>query len=378
MNNHRLFLVDALLWMLSGIYSIVVRTRNWLFDNNFILHSKSYDFPIVSVGNITVGGTGKTPHTEYILSLLSQSMKVATLSRGYKRKSSGFVLAGQSSTGATLGDESYQIKRKFPDVAVAVDANRRRGINQLLSNKKLQPLSVIVLDDAFQHRYVIPGLNILITDCNRLFTDDHLLPYGRLRESAHSKARANIIIVSKCTEKMLPMDFRILSKKINIFPYQSLYFTTYAYAEIYPLFPDLISEQIGKADFKNRKMHVLIVTGIVSPGEIYRHIEKYTPAYEKLAFPDHHAFSKKDYRTILKKFEETGTPKTIIITEKDAARILHDKNLPDELKPHIYVLPIKVRFLQGQEQKFNQQLLTYVKENSRNLRFSKKENQPSS
>ncbi|MDP4203241.1 MAG: tetraacyldisaccharide 4'-kinase [Bacteroidota bacterium] len=376
--NKRLFLVDLVLWMLSGIYAVIVRTRNWMFDSK-ILRSKSFNFPIISVGNLTVGGTGKTPHTEYIVSLLSQSMKVATLSRGYKRKTSGFVLADASATGATIGDESYQIKRKFPEVAVAVDGNRRRGISKLLANKDLQPLSAIVLDDAFQHRYVTPGLNILITDFNRLFTDDHILPYGRLREPIHSKSRANIIIVSKCPETLHPMDFRVISKKINIFPYQSLYFTTYQYGEIYPLFNSLASSQpTTVTDIKTEKMHVLIVTGIVSPQGIYEHIEKFTPNYDKITFSDHHNFTQKDYRSIERKFNETKNPKILLVTEKDAARIVNDNNLPEELKPSIYVLPIKVKFLSGQEPKFNQQLTTYVKENSRNIRLSKKENQPSS
>lgn len=376
--NKRLFLVDLVLWMLSGIYAVIVRTRNWMFDSK-ILRSKSFNFPIISVGNLTVGGTGKTPHTEYIVSLLSQSMKVATLSRGYKRKTSGFVLADASATGATIGDESYQIKRKFPEVAVAVDGNRRRGISKLLTNKDLQPLSAIVLDDAFQHRYVTPGLNILITDFNRLFTDDHILPYGRLREPIHSKSRANIIIVSKCPETLHPMDFRVISKKINIFPYQSLYFTTYQYGEIYPLFNSLASSQpTTVTDIKAEKMHVLIVTGIVSPQGIYEHIEKFTPNYDKITFSDHHNFTQKDYRSIERKFNETKNPKILLVTEKDAARIVNDNNLPEELKPSIYVLPIKVKFLSGQEPKFNQQLTTYVKENSRNIRLSKKENQPSS
>lgn len=378
MKNRRLFIVDLLLRMLSGIYAIVVRTRNWLFNNNVILRGKSYSFPIISVGNITVGGTGKTPHTEYILSQLSPGLKVAMLSRGYKRKSSGFVLADASSTGVTLGDEPYQIKRKFPEVAVAVEANRRRGIDKLLANKKLQPLSAIVLDDAYQHRYVIPGLNILLTDCNRLFTDDHLLPYGRLREPMHSKIRAHIIIVSKCPSKMQPMDFRIISKKINIYPYQSLYFTSYEYGEIYPLFPESGSQRVTKNDLRSKKMHVLILSGIVSPDDIYEHIGQYTTSYGKLAFPDHHNFSARDYLAIRKKFDDMPEPKIILTTEKDAARMVNNKNLPGELKSYTYVLPIKVKFLLGQESKFNQQLINYVKENSRNVRLSKKENHTSS
>jgi tetraacyldisaccharide 4'-kinase len=375
--KHRFFIVNALLWLLSVIYAIIAGMRNWLFNKN-ILTGKSYDFPIIAVGNITVGGTGKTPHTEYILSLLSQSMKVATLSRGYKRKTTGFVLADASSTGETIGDESYQIKRKFPDVAVAVDANRRRGIENLMSDKKLQPLSAIVLDDAFQHRKVIPGLNILITDNSRLFTEDHLLPYGRLRESVYNKKRADIVIVSKCSEKMHPMDFRIISKKVNLFPYQSIYFTTYQYTEIYPLFASSVVTPMVKDELKAAQTDVLIVTGIVSPDAIYEHMASYVVQYEKLTFPDHHNFSRKDYRLIKKKLDEMNGSKIILVTEKDAARIFHDKRLPDELKSYIYVLPIEVKFLSGQETKFNQQLLTYVKESSRNHRFSEKESQPSS
>jgi tetraacyldisaccharide 4'-kinase len=372
--DNRPFILNLILYPLSLLYALVIRTRNWLFNSN-ILNSKAYSFPVISVGNLTVGGTGKTPHTEYIIALLRKTMKVATLSRGYKRKTSGFLLADGKSTGATLGDEAYQIKRKFPDVAVAVDANRRRGIDKLLNNKELQPLSAIVLDDAFQHRYVEAGLNILITDCNRLFTDDHLLPYGRLREPATNKNRANIIIVSKCPDSFRPMDFRIISKKIAAFPYQTLYFTAYEYAEIYPLFIDAASENpFTKEQLKQQKTTVLAVTGIVSPQAMYDHIKRFTPNCLPMAYPDHYNFKQKDYLAIINNFEAIQTSKIIIITEKDAARVVNDPLFPEQLKAFVYVLPIKIKFLLDQEDKFNQQIQNYVRENTRNKRVSKAKN----
>jgi tetraacyldisaccharide 4'-kinase len=370
MNNPPFFLIIPLR-ILSFFYGVVVSIRNWLFETN-VLRSKEYTFPIISVGNITVGGTGKTPHTEYILSLLSQTMKVATLSRGYKRRTSGFVLADNTATGATVGDEAYQIKRKFPQVAVAVDANRRQGIDKLLKNKEIQPLSAIVLDDAFQHRYVTPGLNILITDSNRLFTEDHLLPYGRLRESATSKHRANIIIVSKCPASFQPMDFRIISQKIAVFPFQSLYFTTYEYGEIYPLFAELASvPPFTKELLRQKNGTVLAVTGIVSPEGLYEHVKSYTPNCVPMAFPDHYNFKYKDYQAIAQSFEAIKETKIILVTEKDAARLFNDPLLPEALKPYLYALPIKIKFLLDQESKFNQQILNYVSENTRNNSFPK-------
>ena len=203
--------------LLSFFYGIVTSLRNELF-NLKILSSREFNLPIISVGNITVGGTGKTPHTEYIAELLRSNFKVAILSRGYKRKTRGFFIVEPTSKVRQVGDEPLQVKLKFNDLTVAVDAKRVRGIQKLMAlpNKP----NVILLDDAFQHRYVTPGVNILLTDYSRLITKDSLLPYGRLRESASNKSRASIIIVTKCPTEIKPIDERIITKELEIKPYQ--------------------------------------------------------------------------------------------------------------------------------------------------------------
>lgn len=214
---------NKLLTPFSFLYGIGVRFRNQLFDWK-ILRTERYDLPIICVGNLTVGGTGKTPHTEYIIRLIKDRYRVAVLSRGYKRKTSGFLLADQRSTSKDIGDEPYQMKRKFPDILVAVDADRRRGIRNLLALPENKRPEVIVLDDAFQHRYVAPTLNILLTDCHRLYTQDKLLPAGRLREPVDGARRADVIIVTKCESYIQPIDFRIIEEDIHLSAYQELYF----------------------------------------------------------------------------------------------------------------------------------------------------------
>ena len=220
-------------WLLpaSWLYGAVIKVRNKLFDSG-ILEERGYPIPIISIGNITVGGTGKTPHTEYLIRLLSKQWHVAVLSRGYKRKSEGFQLATKDTPMSVLGDEPHQIKQKFPNIYVAVDADRRHGIEQLMKETVAPGLDVILMDDAFQHRYVKPGLNILLVDHNRLLCDDALLPAGRLREPESSKERANIVIVTKCPKDMSPMDYRILTKKMDLYRYQQLYFTTLNYGNL--------------------------------------------------------------------------------------------------------------------------------------------------
>ena len=213
------------LYPVSWIYGAVVTVRNKLFDWGF-LRSKSFDVPVICIGNLSVGGTGKTPHTEYLIKLLRNSYHVAVLSRGYKRHSRGYVLATSQSTAHSIGDEPYQMYTKFPSVTLAVDENRCHGIEQLLAIKE-PPIEVVLLDDAFQHRYVKPGLSILLTDYHRLFCDDTLLPAGRLRESVNGKNRAQIVIVTKCPQDIKPIDYNIITKRLNLYPYQQLYFSSF-------------------------------------------------------------------------------------------------------------------------------------------------------
>lgn len=254
--------INKKLLPLSWLYGLGVKFRNTLFDIG-VLKSRDFQIPIISVGNITVGGTGKTPHVEYLVRLLKDQFHVAVLSRGYKRKSKGFVLASTKTTMPEIGDEPYQMKQKFPKVTVAVDKNRCQGIDLLADNDK--HLDVILLDDAFQHRYVKPGINILLVDYHRLIIYDKLLPAGRLREPMTGKNRADIVIVTKCPTTLKPMEYRVITRAMNLYPYQHLYFTTLEYDELRPMFPQTPKKMtMSQLADKN----VLLLSGIASPEQM--------------------------------------------------------------------------------------------------------------
>ena len=356
-----------LLLPVSWLYGIGVCVRNWLFDMG-ILQSQKYDIPVVSVGNITVGGTGKTPHTEYLLSLVAPLYKPAMLSRGYKRTTKNFILADDSSTCQTIGDEPFQIKQKYPNVPVAVDSDRRNGIKQLLHLPEETRPEIIILDDAYQHRYVTPGINILLIDYNRLITKDKLLPYGRLREPARNKNRAHIVIVTKCPDSASPMDFRILTNNLKIYPYQHLYFTKYIYGDIKPVF------STKKETYTiTPETDILLVTGIVSNRYLLQHLLTFTQKVHPVEYPDHHYFTNNDLLKISRIFGKLNDENRIIlVTEKDAARLLDNPYLNDELKSAIYSIPVKVSFLFDREETFNNQIIDYVRKNKTNSRIFEK------
>lgn len=357
------------LYPVSWLYRSVVATRNKLFDWG-ILRSKSFDVPVICVGNLAVGGTGKTPHTEYLIKLLCKDYRVAVLSRGYKRQTKGYVLASGDSTAKSIGDEPYQMHSKFPDITLAVDEDRCHGIEKLLSIK--QPsVDVILLDDAFQHRYVKPGLSILLTDYNHLFTDDELLPVGRLREPINGKNRAQIVIVTKCPQDIKPIDYNIIAKQLNLYPFQQLYFSTFRYGNLQPLFPE-VSKQLALSSLSGNTS-ILLVTGIASPDPIVKKLKRYSRNIDLLSFDDHHDFSNRDMQQIKERFGQLkGERKLIITTEKDATRIIPHAGLDAALKPFIYALPIEIEILQNQQDNFNQHIIGYVRENTRNSSLPKR------
>ena len=357
--------INKKLLPLSWLYGLGVGFRNLLFEMG-ILKSRSFTVPVISVGNITVGGTGKTPHVEYLIRLLKDRTKVAVLSRGYKRKSHGFVLADGSSTVNDIGDEPYQMKTKFPDITVAVDKKRTRGIDNLTSGEYVKDIDVILLDDAFQHRYVKPGINILLVDYHRLVIYDTLLPAGRLREPVKSKDRADIVIVTKCPKDLKPMEFRVITKAMNLYPYQQLFFSTHEFGSLRQMFGEDQKPLNTIAD-KN----VMLLTGIASPEQMLTEMQAYTKAVTPLAFSDHHAFSKKDVETINEAFSALPSPKLIVTTEKDETRLLQVEGLSDEVKSSLYALPIKIQILLDQENTFNQSIINYVRKNSRNSILAK-------
>ena len=353
--------INKWLLPLSWCYGLGVRLRNTLFEMG-ILKSRSFKVPVISVGNITVGGTGKTPHVEYLARLLKGQYRVAVLSRGYKRKSKGFVLADSKTTMPEIGDEPYQMKQKFPEVTIAVDKNRCHGIDLLTEQD--QKLDVILLDDAFQHRYVKPGVNILLVDYHRLIIYDTLLPAGRLREPLNGKDRADIVIVTKCPKDLKPMEYRVITKSMNLYPYQQLFFTTLVYDELKPIFTDNKGARPTLSELKD--VHTLLLTGIASPRQLEHDLSPLTPHLSPLTFNDHHQFSKKDILLINETFASMSAPKCIITTEKDTTRLQTVEGLSDEVRQNIYVLPVRIQFMLEQEETFNKYITSYVLKNSRN------------
>ena len=350
--------------ILSLFYGLVVSIRNKMFDLK-ILPSREFDLPVISVGNITAGGTGKTPHTEYIINLLRSVIKVAVLSRGYKRKTRGFFIVNPDSTVRQVGDEPLQIKQKFSDIMVAVDSNRVRGIEKLLT-LPVKP-EAIVLDDGYQHRYVTPGMNILLTDYNRLITKDSLLPYGRLRETASNRDRANIIVVTKCPDKIQPIEERIITKELFIRPYQNLYFTRLEYGAPQPVFPeDVISPENNLGNGAS----VLLLTGIAYPEPLKEYLMHQSHNILEIRFPDHHNYTLKELDDIGAKFNTLPEGRRIIFTtEKDMVRIRDAANVPDVIRKNMYYIPLTISFLNGSGKDFDRKILNYVRDNKSSFGF---------
>ena len=364
--------INEWLLPLSWLYGLGVKFRNMLFEIG-ILHSESFDVPVISVGNITVGGTGKTPHVEYLIELLKDKAKVAVLSRGYKRRTRGFVIADDNATAKTIGDEPLQMKRKYgDDIMVAVDRKRCHGIRQLTSDE--DGIDVILLDDAFQHRYVKPGVNILLVDYHRLIIYDKLLPAGRLREPLSGKNRADIVIVTKCPHDLKPMEFRVITKAMNLYPFQRLFFTCLEYRNITPVFGS--GEQ--SLDSIGKDCHILLLTGIASPQQMIEDLSPRCPHITPLTFGDHHTFTSSDVARINNEFAALPHPKMIITTEKDATRLIAVEGLSEEVRGAMFALPVKIRFMLGQEESFNEKIIGYVRKNSRNsiLAKAKDDNKP--
>ncbi len=354
--------IHSSLLPLSFLYGMGVRFRNMLFDTG-ILESRSFPIPVISVGNITVGGAGKTPHVEYLIRLLCETKRVSVLSRGYKRRTKGYLLASSSSTSLELGDEPYQMYLKYGrQVHVAVSANRCEGIERLCSDPETKDTDVILLDDAFQHRYVKPGVNILLVDYHRLIVYDKLLPAGRLREPKDGKRRADIVIVTKCPPDLRPMDFRVITKALNLYPYQKLFFTTIEYGDLIPLFSNSRSLALSEI---TPDYEVLVLSGIASPQHLLCDIQKHTENVIPMTFRDHHLFTPKDIARINNTFDSLSSKRIIITTEKDAARLVGLDGLSDDVRNHIYALPIKTTFLLEQQEQFDEFILSYVLKNSK-------------
>lgn len=348
-----------LLSPLALLYGIAIYIRNWLFDLG-ILKSHSFSTPTICVGNLTVGGTGKTPHIEYLVNLLQNNFSVATLSRGYKRKTKGFLLANPASNAHDIGDEPMQIKLKFPNITVAVDENRVRGINNLLESNP--SIDVVLLDDAFQHRYVKAGLNILLTDYNNLIYKDYFLPVGRLRDSIVQKRRANTVIVTKCPANLKIAEQKAIAAKLKLSEKQELYFTSLKYGSLKPVFDD---KNIDENSISN--CQIIALAGIANPIPFFEYLKNEYTVCDIMQYSDHYHFTETKIRAIFEKFSmHPNKPGAIVTTEKDAARIKVFKELPIEMRSAFYYIPIEVDFLNAQGNDFNNKLHEYVRKSKRN------------
>jgi tetraacyldisaccharide 4'-kinase len=355
---------------LSFLYGIITSFRNFLFDIQ-LLPSTEFSIPVICVGNISVGGTGKTPHVEYILELLKRDYKIAILSRGYKRISNGFQIATSDSTVFDVGDEPRQLKQKYPLITVAVDGNRKRGISKLLEIEK--DLDLIVLDDGFQHRWIKPGFSIVLVDYNHMITEDYFLPGGRLRESCSGTKRAHMIILTKCPDSLKPIERRIAIKDLSPIPGQNVYFTHFTYGNLIPVFPDTAKE-ITTVEINKLHPGFLLVTGIANPRMLKRYLKNISENIQEMKYPDHYAFSQKDVTEICRRFKAMeGDLNFIVTTEKDAMRLQFFPQIEQDVKSRLYYIPVQVKFLDDEEAQFNKHIQAYVGNNKRNRILSKKQ-----
>ncbi len=346
--------LQFLLFPFALLYGIIVYVRNKCYDWG-LCKSTRFGFPVISVGNLSMGGTGKTPHVEYLISLLSKEFKIAVLSRGYKRETRGFRIANENSTAKEIGDEPLQIKKKFPGLNVFVDRNRVNGIKKIKEN--FPKTELILLDDAFQHRPLKPGLSILLTDFHHLYPDDYPFPMGTLREFRSGARRADMIVVTKTPNVLSPITVRRINGLIKPREHQKVYFSTIKYGPITPL-PGL------EADVPPENLSsVLLFAGIANMYPLKDHVQKMCNHLYQLKFKDHHKYSTRDYLKIKRQFESIFTQKKVIITtEKDAMRIAVPK-IADELQGlPIYYIPIQTKIHKEFRKDFNDQIKTYVRE----------------
>jgi len=344
-------ILRKILFPFSLLYGEIISLRNKAFELG-IINSTGFTIPIIVVGNLNVGGTGKSPQIEYLVRLLHDQFKVAILSRGYKRKSKGFQLANQNSTVKQIGDEPMQFYKKFNKIIVAVHKDRTNGIKNLLKIKN--PPQVILLDDAFQHRKVKAGLSILLTSYNKLYVDDTMLPTGNLREKKTGAKRANIIVVSKCAENMSKKNALGILQKLGTANEQSIFFSTIVYHD------RVISDSNEIPVSQLHEYDVLLVTGIADSKPLLKFLNGKKIKFHYLKYSDHHDFSAKDKGRIFDEFEKIkSNSKIILTTEKDYIRAFTNDN------KDVYYLPIETKILE-KENDFNKLILNYVRKNSRN------------
>jgi len=338
-----------LLYPFSLLYGGITLVRNKFFDWQ-ILPSQRYSLPIISVGNITVGGTGKTPLSEYIIRLLQDENKISLLSRGYKRQTKGAILANPNSNAATIGDEPFQIKQKFPGISIVVAEKRVEGMELIL---KKTDTDVVLMDDAYQHRYVTPGLSILVIDYNRPLWNDCVFPAGNLRETKNGQKRANIVVVNKCPEDLTLQQKNTWLKKIKAQPDQHVFFTSISYGQAVA-----VQKENTKSLTCGEK--IVALAGIAQPKGFFSYLNKHYKVHDELVYPDHHHFSTKDITDITQKVNTEA----LVTTEKDAVRF---EKLPQEIIAKAWYIPIRLKVLFNAEEQFDNTIRNYVRNNKNNL-----------
>jgi tetraacyldisaccharide 4'-kinase len=330
-----------------------------------------FPIPIICVGNITVGGTGKTPHTEYLVDLLRNNFKVATLSRGYKRETRDFRIASLSSTVNEIGDEPMQIFRKFPDILVTVDRNRVKGAWRILHYAS--DTEVIILDDGFQHRSITPGFSIVLSDFERPFMRDFMLPYGNLREDKSNIRRADVIIISKCPKNLNPIQRRLIVKEVGKAPYQNLYFTSFSYKSPLPVFGSQ-EKKVPYFDLtKSTGSSILLLTGIANPEPLKEYLHKFFSEIIELTYPDHYSYREKDIADVTAAYNDIrATSKFIMTTEKDAVRLREFSDMEEQVKSAMFYVPVAITFLNDDKDEFDNLIIDYVRKNKQNIRISQR------
>ncbi len=345
-------LAKALLAPVSLLYGLGVSFRNWTYRQG-LQKSISFSVPVISVGNLSVGGAGKTPHIEYLIRGLNPYLNIATLSRGYRRKTKGFLLVQPGMNAEQVGDEPLQYARKFPDLTVTVAEERAFAIPEIMARKP--DTQLVLLDDAFQHRAVRPGLNILLTTFDRPFTRDHLLPSGRLREWRSGYERADVIIVSKCPPDLDRRTADALREEIAPLPHQRVFFTYYDYAAPYYMLDHRYRLKMEEG------VSVLLISAIANTDYLLAHLHRQSDHVQTLDYEDHHYFDRRDLGNLKLRYHEMpGRHKAIITTEKDATRLeLHREFIAKERLP-IFVLPLAVRFHFGEGPDFDVLVRDYL------------------
>jgi len=353
MKNIRLLLLPF-----SFLYGTLVSIRNILYDIG-IFRSKKFNIPVISVGNLCTGGSGKTPQIEYLIRLLSPVCQLATLSRGYGRSTSGFLMVSEQSPSTEVGDEPRQFKHKFPSVPVAVDGDRVHGIKKLC--RDISSLGIVLLDDAFQHRAVKPGLSILLTDFSDRYDKDMVLPAGNLREFRSGAKRADVIIVTKCPETLSPIEKRCITRDLKPQAYQHVYFSKIIYGRLISL--TIQNKQPDQNEIKlQATTRVLLLTGIANAEPLFQYISAKTKNIRHIRFSDHHEYSMVELLNLKQQFDQlNGSDKIIITTEKDAMRIDKSGLLEVVQDLPLFYLPIEASFLFDESESFNKFIRDYVK-----------------